>query len=51
MHIPCSTLCRLAYQPCPELRPVGEGVKYIIPIAVYAAMVSFLVILSTTEAL
>ena len=31
---------------------MGEGVKYIIPIAVYAAVVSlFITILSTTEAL
>ena len=51
MHIPCGTLYCLTYQPCPGLHPVEEGVKYIIPIAVYAAVVSFLIILYTTEAL
>ena len=35
MHIPCDTLCHLTYWPLPGLRPVGEGVKYIISVAVY----------------
>ena len=46
-----AALCHLTYWPHPGLRPVEEGVKYIIPIAVYAAVVSLLIVLSTTEAL
>ena len=46
----CGTPCCLTYQPCPGLHPVGEGVKYLLPVTVYAAAVPLLYSLYTAEA-